>query len=271
MAELVFSQSDFCPDVVFGCGQTFRFHRDAEGVWSGTAHGVPVECVPSGDDVVFRAEGPKDQWLRYTDMDRNYDTLFEDADDVLARALQHGKGLRVLRQEPFETLISFIISANNNIPRISGIIERLCAVCWPDHPNPAPFPSPEQIAALSEVDLRALGAGYRAAYIRESAMRAADTDFAELSGLPYPKVREALLAFKGVGPKVADCIALFGLGKTEAFPVDVWVRRILEQLYGVRGTAAEMRRFAEERYGQHAGIAQQYLFHYARSHLERGT
>lgn len=271
MAQLVFDRTQFDPDTVFSSGQTFRFRRDGSGTWRGTAHGCAVTAAPHGSKVVFAADGPDELWRSYTDTGRDYAALFPEPDEVLAKALAYGSGLRVLRQDPFETLISFVISANNNIPRISGIIERICAACAPEGEEQAPFPSPGVLAQLGEAELRALGAGYRAPYIIESARRAQDTDFGALAAAPYQKAYDGLLKFKGVGPKVADCILLFGLGHTGAFPVDVWMRRVLEKLYGFSGTPRQMRAFAAERFGAHAGIAQQYLFHYARGNLARGS
>lgn len=271
MAQLVFDRSRFDPDTVFQSGQTFRFSRDERGTWRGIAHGTEITAAVRGDTVTFEADGPEDLWRRYTDTDRDYGSLFPNPDDVLASALAYGKGLRVLRQEPFETLISFIISANNNIPRISGIIERICRTCARGAKEAVPFPDPGTLASLGEADLRALGAGYRAPYIIESAKRAADTDFGTLAAVPYEDAVQELLKFKGVGPKVADCIALFGLGHAQAFPVDVWMRRILKNLYGLAGSPKQVRSFAEERFGKHAGIAQQYLFHYARGTLAPGS
>lgn len=274
VAELVFPREAFDPTTIFTSGQTFRFRKDEAGVWSGVAHGTRVHVRQEGSNVVFTAQdGSLDLWKQYTDADRRYGgTLFPDADDVLRAALDYGRGLRVLRQEPFETLISFIISANNNIPRITGIIDRLCRTCAGESCGAdVPFPQADDVLGMTEADLREIGAGYRAKYILESARRAKDTDFAELAAAPYEEAHAELTKFSGVGPKVADCIALFGLGKAEAFPVDVWVKRILRTLYGVTGTPRQLREFAAQRFGKNAGIAQQYLFHYARAHLEQGS
>lgn len=272
--EIRFKASEFDPDTVFTSGQTFRFSKEDDGIWHGIAYDSAVQVVRDGDTVELRARGPHDEtlWRTYTDAGTDYSLLFPEADEVLRAAIVHGCGLRVLHQDPFETLISFIISANNNIARISGIVGRLCDMAGTEIADGGhAFPSADAIHALTEEDLRKIGAGYRAPYILKSAERARDTDFAHLETLGYDELRNELLKFSGVGPKVADCIALFGFGKVGAFPVDVWVRRIMKQLYGEDGTPAQIRRRAEERFGPAAGIAQQYLFHYARAVLERGT
>ncbi|MBD5558927.1 MAG: hypothetical protein HDQ87_00995 [Clostridia bacterium] len=275
--EIHLPAEQFCPDHVFSCGQTFRFHRE-DGVWRGVAMGSIVEAEQTGTAVRLRAEGgsqTEDAWRRYFDLGSDYAALLPADDPVLWRAIESAPGLRVLNQEPFETLISFIISANNNIPRITRIIEALCREAG--RPFAAggreywTFPEAEQLAALSEERLRALGAGYRAPYILAASERAAREDIGSFREMPTGEALRRLQEFPGVGPKVAGCIALFALGKRDAFPADVWIRRIIRQLYGFDGRPKQVAVFAAERFGAGAGIAQQYLFHYARRYLQAGT
>ena len=180
-------------------------------------------------------------------------------------------GIRVFNQEPFEALISFIISANNNIKRISGIIDRLCALAGErlelDGTEMYAFPSPDAIASLSVDRLTAIGAGYRAPYIIESAKKIADGyDLEKLRDMSLESARKELLSFKGVGPKVCDCILLFSLGHTDAFPIDVWIDRAMNELFfdSVPPKKTEMRE-AVKSIGEYSGIIQQYIFFHARA------
>jgi N-glycosylase/DNA lyase len=189
-------------------------------------------------------------------------------DPALAPAIRAHPGLRILRQEPWETTVAFLVSANNHVARIEGILRRLAAL-GPALDSPLgvghAFPAPETVARVPEARLRAMGLGYRAPFLRATSrmVAAGDVDLDALSGAPQDETREALLALPGVGPKVADCIALFGLGVTGAFPVDRWVlRAVSDAFFGgapVRPRDAEA--FARARWGDDAGLAQQYLFH----------
>jgi N-glycosylase/DNA lyase len=193
-------------------------------------------------------------------------------DRVLARILPHTSGISLLAQDPWETLISFIISQNNNIPKIMRSIEGL------SHSFGEPlghgfftFPGPDRLAAARPRALAACSLGYRAPYVRAAARLVADgrLDLAVLARAEFEAARETLLAVPGVGAKVGDCVLLFGLGHRTAFPVDVWVRRAVEQLYfrGRPQRLDDIQAFARARFGPHAGYAQQHLFAYARSHL----
>ena len=179
-------------------------------------------------------------------------------------------GIRVFAQEPFETLITFIISANNNIGRIAGIVERLCALCGEkaefDGKEYYLFPKPESIAALEESELVRIGSGYRAPYIKKSAaIIAGGYQLEKLRDMPLDIARKELLKFPGVGPKVADCVLLFGLGHTDAFPVDVWIGRAMSEIY-FDGESPKKKQLeaAIRALGSESGIVQQYIFHYAR-------
>ncbi|MHB8731427.1 MAG: DNA-3-methyladenine glycosylase family protein [bacterium] len=194
------------------------------------------------------------------------------ADPVLARLLPHTAGISLLSQDPWEVLISFIISQNNNIPKIMRSIDGLSrALGEPLAGGVAAFPAPERLAAASWRTLAACSLGYRARYVRSVARLVADgrLDLAALSRMDHAAAREALLDLPGVGEKVGDCVLLFGLGHRAAFPIDVWVRRAVERLY-FRGRPRRLRdiqAFARERFGPLAGYAQQHLFAYARARL----
>ena len=252
------------------CGQSFRWRKEGESFW-GVAGEKPLLVRREGGELVFEApEEEPEFWQNYFGLDQDY-TLMEAmlaADEQTAPCLDYSRGIRILRQQPYETLITFILSANNNVGRIAGIVEKLCRTFgnrreWGGREY-FTFPAAETLAGTGREELAACGAGYRAPYVSGAAGRIAQGfDLDALRLLPYEEARRELRSLPGVGPKVADCILLFSLGFTQAFPVDVWVGRISQWLY----PQMENRRAAElaaKRFGPWAGAAQQYLFHYAR-------
>ena len=255
------------------CGQAFRWKPKGEG-FAGVALGRVVYAQQCGDTIKLMGIAKQDatDFVRYFDLDRDYGRIKEIyvRDEYLRKGMAYAPGMRVLRQPPFETLISFIISANNNVKRISGIIDALCARYGKKLAGGFDFPEPAVLASLQEEALKACGAGYRARYIIETAKMVADGfALSALSDIPFIEARRELTRLPGVGQKVADCVALYSLGFAESFPADVWMRRVLCGLYGYTGkNDKEMRAFVDEKFGSYAGIAQQYLFHYARNHPE---
>lgn len=257
----------------FACGQSFRWKGEKDRFY-GAALGRPVYAAQAGSDLTVWPCKPGEEglWLRYFDLERDYAALEARlmADASLCACVPCAKGIRVLNQEPFETLITFILSANNNTKRIAGIVERLCQragerVCFNGREWRL-FPEAGAIAALSEQELVALGAGYRAPYLKESARIIAEGyDLERLRGLPLEEARRELMAFPGVGPKVADCVLLFSLGHANAFPVDVWIGRAMRAIY-FGGDAPEKTQLEQaiRSLGEESGIVQQYIFHYAR-------
>ncbi|MFZ5974335.1 MAG: DNA-3-methyladenine glycosylase family protein [Bacillota bacterium] len=263
--------SCFEPRHIFECGQCFRFVPDSGG-YTGVAHGRVLHVEKHGQDVRLwpcSKQEYDEVWRHYFDLDTDYDKLLNGLpmDGFLQASVSYGRGLRLLRQPPFETLITFILSANNNVSRIRSLVERLCrAYGEPVEEGLFDFPSPAALAAASEDDFRALGTGYRAAYIRSAAKAVADGfDLNALAHLPYAEAKKVLQMLDGVGPKVADCVLLFALGHRCAFVQDVWIRRVLRDVYHAPHAKAEAERFIQARFGEYGGIVQQYLFHYARS------
>ena len=199
-------------------------------------------------------------------------------DEPMQRALQACRGLRLLRQDPWECLASFILSSTKQIVQIRQIVAALCDRFGDEIPSfdaetPArAFPSWEQLARVSESELRACKMGFRAPYLRDTARHLADgkLELQEIKKLPFAEARAALIELPGVGPKIADCALLFGFGFPEAFPVDVWVRKALAQLYFKRRNpgAKRLERFVKRHFGPHRGYVQQYLFHHIR--MEQG-
>ncbi|MBS1480108.1 MAG: DNA-3-methyladenine glycosylase 2 [Christensenellaceae bacterium] len=258
----------------FACGQSFRWQRTERG-WFGIAfgRGIYAETAEGVLRIFPCAKEEVPLWLNYFDLARDYAAIEAQlcADTRLCACVPFASGIRVLNQEPFETLITFILSANNNAGRIAGIVMRLCACAgepavMQDGREYRRFPTPEAVAALEPEALRSIGAGYRAPYVKESAHMVADGfDLEALRAMPLAEARKALSAFPGVGPKVADCILLFSLGHTDAFPVDVWIGRALKTLFfdGQMPGRQETERLLHE-LGPMSGIIQQYVFHYAR-------
>ncbi len=267
---LVGGLSLFSLEDTLDCGQCFRFRRDADG-WRGVAGSRPLLVRETGEGVLFSCtpEAFESFWRGYFDLDRDYAALRESylAMPALRECARYAPGIRVLRQDAWEALISFIISQNNNVRRIQGIVSRLCrqfgTPCGEDPLEPDrtayAFPSPEALAGRSEDDLAPLRAGWRAGYILDAARRVAlgEIDLAAVAALPLPEARARLQTIRGVGPKVAECVLLYGMARMEAFPLDVWMKRAMKTLFP-GCTPAD--------FGECAGIAQQYIFHYCRRH-----
>ena len=245
------------------CGQAFRWRQREDGCWEGVAGGRYLCLESQGEDIFLQAVPEADLpfWRQYFDLERDYEelaVLFR-KNPHLRRALAFCPGIRVLRQEPWEALCTFILSANNNIPRIKGIVERLCqgwGEAVPGTGLPA-FPKPEALAPLGEEDLAPLRAGWRSAYLLDAARQVAGgrLDLEETASLPTREAEARLLEVKGVGKKVAQCVLLFGFGRVECIPMDVWMKRVMAELYP-RGFPGYLRPYG--------GIAQQVLFHYYR-------
>ncbi len=258
------------------CGQAFRWEREDEG-YRGVIGGCAVRVRDTRSGLECEPPALKGVVKDYFHLDMDYG-LVERAlveDRVIAPAVEFASGLRILRQDPWETLISFITSANNNIPRIKRILGRLTEVLGkPVGGGAFCFPGPERLACCSEAELRGLGLGYRARYVLEVA-RAVEAGFNldGIGGMGTDEARCALLGLPGVGPKVADCVLLFSLGHYGVFPLDVWVKRAMENLYfgGACLQARHIRGFALERFGNLAGFAQAYIFHWARLCLRVGS
>ncbi|MDR3216947.1 MAG: DNA-3-methyladenine glycosylase 2 family protein [Clostridiaceae bacterium] len=245
------------------CGQVFRYRLTERGavVFSGDKR---AEMTFEGGKIKIFAKDEK-YFLKYLDFATNYATIIEKVQDkgLVSAAAAYASGIRILKQDPYETAISFIISANNHIPRIKSIIERVCAALGEDMGGWHAFP---EIGALASKDADfyfGLGAGYRAPYIAETARLLTKIDLEKVRKLTTDEASEVLKKLPGVGPKVADCILLFGLGKTDVFPVDTWIKKVYRDMYG-EATSAVMRRELISRYGELSGYVQQYLFYYKR-------
>lgn len=246
------------------CGQAFRWKEDENGCWSGVAFGKFIRILQKDDELCFFGATREDFygiWLPYFDLERDYERLCEGfCEDIsMKEAVTSYPGIRILHQEPWEALCSFIISQNNNIPRIKGIIERLCQSFGEKLPcGEYTFPTAQRLSELSVEELATIRAGFRAKYILDAAKKTAcgEVKLDLLSSMPIEQARQELLKIKGVGNKVAECTLLYGCGRMEAFPEDVWVKRVMAELYP-QGLPACV--------GENRGIAQQYLFHWRRN------
>lgn len=247
------------------CGQAFRWRPVGAGAFCGIAYGRRVEIACAGGEVVIKNmtrtefEGV---FSRYFGLCDDYAALREDlcryGGEALQKALEFSPGLRLMRQDVWEVLVSFILSQNSNIPRIKKMIEALCE-CFGKRLacGGFAFPSPEALAAPDESGLAPVRCGYRAAYVIDAARRVADGrfDVRALENSPTADVYDALLQIHGVGPKVADCVLLYGFGRTERYPSDVWIKRAMAEHYP-NGFPKEIK--------PRAGLAQQFLFRYMR-------
>lgn len=242
-------------------GQAFRWAHEGN-IFSGFAKNrfLRVRQENNGITLLDVEEDDVPLWLGYFDCDTDYNGIIKQfsSDEILKKASEANRGLRILRQEPFETLISFIISQNNNIPRIKGIVSRLCESFGEKCGDGYLFPTIEKLASLSEEDLAPLRAGFRNRYILDAARKTMDktVDLEKIYEMTYDEGKCELKKIVGVGDKVADCVLLFAYHKTEAFPMDVWIKRIVAEHYpdGL-----------PECMGEYKGIAQQYLFEYFRT------
>lgn len=252
----------------FECGQCFRWNCDGDGIYIGISCGRV--CHIKERELICQ-RGDEDYWSEYFAFNTDYEkikTSLIKLDDKLSECISYGHGIRILKQDVWETIISFIISANNNIPRIKKIIETLCElfgekIADGDKTYYA-FPSAERLAKLTCEDLAPLRAGYRDKYILDAAGKVAsgEVNLKALCDMNDEDAKKELMKIKGVGGKVADCIMLFSLGRFSVFPTDVWIKRILNEVYGVEDKGIPQ--FVAEKYGNLAGFAQQYLYYYYR-------
>lgn len=274
MKQMLWDGPDFSLAQTLESGQCFRFEKNGEDcymVMAGKRRGIFAQeggklflCAGKLEDIPF--------WRRYFDLERDYAGLKKTlaaGDSVMAEAISFAPGIRLLRQEFFETLISFILSQNNHIPRIRGLIGRLCMAYGEEIDGGYfAFPMPDALAQADEESLRRLGTGFRAGYLVDAVkkVRAGGYTPEEMKGLETDELRGRLMEIRGVGRKVADCVLLFSLGRYEVFPADVWIRRVMEAAYsgGEPLSPVSLQALAAGRFGASAGFAQQYLFYYGR-------
>lgn len=257
--DIILYQPDFDLDETLDCGQAFRWLKvpsKYKSTYSGFFLDNPLTISYDGECFIFHDIDEDDFltiWADYFDLLTDYGTIKSclSSDETLKKACEFAGGIRLLKQDKWECLCSFIISQNNNIPRIKGIISRLCE-------HYGHFPAAKELALETPDSLGYLRSGFRAKYLVDAAQKTADgsLEFERIPNMPIEAARNQLMTIKGVGPKVAECVLLFGMYRTEAFPVDVWIKRVMENYYP--DGLPEVTKGIE-------GIAQQYLFHYIRN------
>ena len=268
---------------IFECGQCFRWNEQEDGSYTGVFGENVLNVNKIGNEVVFKGickEDIKETVEKYFDLNRDYQKIkseLEKIDENMKKSIEYGQGIRILNQDLWETIISFIISANNNIPRIKGIIERLSKkygkeIEW-NNTKYYTFPTAKALKDVTVQEYRELGLGFRDIRLYETTHMILDkkVDLEAMKNNPNTmEVREQLLSLSGVGPKVADCILLFSdLKRFEVFPIDVWVRRVMNDLYihnedETKVNKKQIEKIAQEKFGDLAGLAQQYLFYWRR-------
>ena len=277
------NQDSFELKHIFDCGQCFRWNEEVDGSYTGVFGRNVLNVQKHQDEIIFKGivSGDIEKIvISYFDLDRDYTKIKEKLskiDENVKLRIEYGEGIRILNQELIETILSFIISANNNIPRIKGIIERICQnygdkIVW-NEKSYYTFPTLDQLKDVSIEEFRNLGAGFRDRRLYETIHMLLDGTV-NISALyvekDTQKVREELLKLSGVGPKVADCILLFSdLKRFDVFPIDVWVRRVMNELYiknpdETKVNKKQIEKIAKEKFGALEGLAQQYLFYWKR-------
>lgn len=276
--------ANFDPVHIFECGQCFRWNKIRDNDFIGVAYGRVIEVIKEGNDVIIYNSNEEDFyniWCEYFDLNQDYSNIKQELskDPLLKKAVDFGYGIRILKQEPFEIVISFIISANNRIPMIKRAIENI-SKRWGEPIEYKgvtyyTFPSVEKLAAVDETELESCGLGFRAKYVKDTVSNIYSSlqglegfekyNIYEIAKMSDDDCHRALQQFNGIGPKVGDCIMLFSMNKISAFPVDVWVKRAMMHFYTAPDLSLKkIRDFARDKFGSLAGFAQQYLFYYAR-------
>ena len=258
----------------FDCGQCFRWNEipDENGIaYSGIASNYPAVFTQESGNIYVASGAPLSFWRNYLDLDTDYREADRRFSEIpwLDKCVSYGRGIRILNQDPWEALCSFIISQCNNISRIKGIVEKFSSL----YGNPVEtdsgifytFPSASVTASLNKSDLAPLRCGYRAPYITAAAkaVKSGETDLDYLKACPFSEAKESLKKLPGIGEKVANCAVLFGLHHMEAFPVDVWIKRALSEHFPKDFDPASL--------GNMAGLAQQYMFYCERESSKGGS
>ena len=261
-------------DKIYDSGQVFNWYKEKDGSFTIISKDRLINLKHGKNDILKTKYDKFDEfWENYFDLNKDYNEIFKTfpKDDIhLEKALEYGSGLKLLNQDIFEIIITFIISANNNMKRIRSSIHKLSKnygkfLKTVNNTDYYSFPTADVLSSLSVEDLRKMGVGYRDKYIKKSAQMIVneEVDLDQVNKLPIDKARNVLKKLYGVGNKVADCILIFGSNKTEAFPVDTWVKKVLNHYYSIDSkNAKKLRKFSKNHFGPYAGYAQQYLFYY---------
>lgn len=263
---IITDKSQFNPEHILECGQVFRYGKNDDGnyfVMSKNHKATIIETTKTYEIICDDIE----YFINYFDLETDYNKAKNHLSkfEILKPMIEFGYGIRILKADPLESIISFVISQNNNIKRIQQIIERLCELSS-SNTKPKHFPTIEELSAAPLSFYSSLGAGYRDKFLKEVSTTLKNTDLNKISQLETEKIYEFLLSLKGVGPKVASCILLFGFSRNEKFPVDTWVEQVYYNHFSKqKRTRPEIQKYFENEFGEFSGLAQQYLFYYERS------
>lgn len=272
----IYNIKDFNLTHIFECGQCFRWNKEQDGSYTGVVFNKVINVEQQGSTVFFTNVNGEDFSVikNYFDLDNDYAHIKHvlNKDEIMDKAINFGEGIRILKQDEWETMISFMISANNRIPMIKKVIENLSNkfgsfICNYRGKDYYTFPEAKKLSEASVDEILQCKAGFRAPRIREAAVRFLDERdiIYNINNVTYDEGLEYLKTYAGIGDKVANCILLFSMKHFDTFPVDVWVRRVMQELYVDKNTKdADIRKFAENKFGKFSGYAQQYLFYYAR-------
>ena len=254
----------FNPFDTVKCGQMFRYSIIDNKVTI-FSNKYKAEIVDFGNLYHIYTNVPN-YFVKYLDFEQNYGIIYTKLIDkgLIRASMEFSKGIHILNQDPVETIISFIISANNNIPRIQKIINRLSEELGEKVDDYYAFPTVDKLASVDEKFYQSIGAGYRASYLCDTAKKLQSTNISSLYTLSTPDLLKQLMSFKGVGPKVADCIALFAFHRGEVCPVDTWMKKVYNQYFGSSDDAKYIRKDLTDRFQDLSGYMQQYLFYYMR-------
>lgn len=262
---IITKNSDFDAKSILECGQLFRFYKTENGyvVISGNKL---AQIIETENNVIIKTQNPK-YFEKYFDLKTNYSKIKDELKQypILAKAIEYGKGIRIVKGEPEEIILQFIISQNNNIKRIQKIVEKMSELGESIDEKHKAFPSSTVLAKMPLEYFKSLGAGYRDKYLKSTSEVLAKTDLKEIEKLSDEDLYDWLISLNGVGPKVASCIMLFGFGRTSSFPVDTWIEKVYRTyFYEGEKTRLQISKFLQNKFGIMSGIVQQYLFFYAR-------
>ena len=265
---------DFSLRHTFDCGQCFRFNEDERGHFTGVAFKKAVEIYEENGEIIFLNVTKEEfllYWVNFLDLERDYGEIKKSLsnDLIIKKAIAYGDGIRILKQEFFECLISFIISQQNNIPKIKKAVEGFSELFGERMEYNGKvfytFPDPYAVKDITAEDLAPLKIGYRDKYIINAIEKVVkgEITYEILNSLPYEDAKKLLLTINGVGEKVANCVLLFSLLKFEAFPVDTWIKKAMEGLYSLK--VKDIPDYTRINFGKYSGFAQQYIFYYIRN------
>lgn len=261
----IFGKDDFNPQHILECGQIFSFKKNG-GNYQVFSADKKAEIFETENGYIIKTKNP-DYFENFFDLKTDYGEIKKKLKkyDILTKPIEYGHGIRIVKQDLFETVISFIVSANNNIKRIQMILDRLRQKLGQNMGDYYAFPTREALLSVNEEFFTNIGAGYRAKYLYETVRLIDEKTLKEWDLLSTPDLRKKLIGLSGVGPKVADCILLFGYGRGDVFPVDTWMAQMYNKFYEQQENREAIRYNLTKQFGQLSGFAQQYLFFFMRT------